>query len=60
MLGLTAEQVLILIAIGGGLLVLLLGLRWIFSLALRFFRLGCIGIIIILVLAFLLMHGTGG
>lgn len=60
MLGLTVEQVLILIAIGGGLMVLLFGLRWVFSLAMRFLRLGCIGIVIILIIAFVLMRGIGG
>ena len=60
MLGLTGEHILILVAVGVGLLVLLFGLRWIFSLARTFLRLGCIGIVIILIIVFVLMGGMGG
>lgn len=59
MLGLTVEQLLILVGIALGLIVLLAGLRWILSLARVFLRLGCVGIVMILVVIYLLMWGFG-
>lgn len=60
MLGLTLEQFLILAAIGVALAVLLLVLRTVFKLARVIFRLGCLGVIIVLAVAFALMRGFAG
>ncbi len=57
MLGLTVEQLLILVGIGLGLIVLLAALRWILSLARVFLRLGCVGIIVVLIVIYVLMSG---
>ncbi len=60
MLGLTFEQLLILAAIGLGLFVILAGLRWILRLARVFLRLGCVGIIVVLIVVYALIWGFGG
>ncbi|GEM_PF-4662855 len=60
MLGLTVEQLLILAGIGVGLMLLVVVLRWAFRLARVFLRLGCVGVIIILIIAFALMRGFAG
>lgn len=57
MLGLAVEQLVILAAIGIALVVLLVVLRAIFRLTRLFFRLGCIGVIVVVLVAFLLMRG---
>lgn len=60
MLGLGVEQLLILAGIGVALVVLLVILRAIFRLTRVFFRLGCLGVLIVLAVAFLLMRGLAG
>jgi predicted tellurium resistance membrane protein TerC len=59
-LGLTVEQLLILAGVGVALIVLLMILRAIFRLTRAFLRLGCLGVIIVLVIAFALMRGLAG
>ena len=60
MLGLTIEQLLILAGVGVALVVLLLVLRAIFRLTRMLFRLGCLGVVVALIIAFALMRGLGG
>ncbi|MGD9030090.1 MAG: hypothetical protein PVG25_09775 [Anaerolineae bacterium] len=60
MLGLTVEQLLILAAIAVALVVLLLVLRTLLKLTKAFLRFGCLGIVVLLAVAFLLMRAFGG
>lgn len=60
MLGLTVEQLVLLAAIGFGMVVLLVVSRAIFRLTRLIFRLGCLGVIVVVVVAFLLMRGLAG
>jgi hypothetical protein len=59
-LGLTIEQWLILIGVGVALVVLLLALRVLLRLTRAFLRLGCLGILVLLLVVFALMRGLGG
>lgn len=60
MLGLTLEQLLTLAGIAVALVVLLLVLRTLLRLTKAFLRFGCLGIVILLAVAFLLMRALGG
>ncbi len=60
MLGLTLDQLFILIGVGVALLVLLLVLRTLLRLTKVMLRFGCLGIVIVLVIVFALMHGLSG
>lgn len=60
MLGLTVEQWLTLVGVAVALVVLLLVLRMLFRLTRAFLKLGCLGILILLAVAFALMRGLGG
>jgi len=59
-LGLAVEQLLILAGVGIALVVLLVVLRTIFRLTRILFRVGCVGVIVVLIVAFALMRGFGG
>ena len=56
-LGLTTDQLLTLISLGVILLVALLILRAVVKLTKAFLRLGCLGILVILVVLFLVLRG---
>lgn len=58
-LGLAVEQLLILAGVGVALVVLLVVLRTIFRLTRILFRMGCLGVIVVLIVAFALMRGFG-
>lgn len=60
MLGLAVEQLLILAGVGVALVVILVVLRTIFRLTRILFRMGCLGVIVVLIVAFALMRGFGG
>ncbi|MEA3376087.1 MAG: hypothetical protein R6X31_09430 [Anaerolineae bacterium] len=60
MLGPALEQLLILAGVGVGLMVLVVILRAVFRLTKVFLRLGCLGVLIVLGVAFLLMRGFAG
>ncbi len=60
MLGLTVEQLLILAGVGVGLVVLLVVLRALLRLTKVFLRLGCLGAVIVVVVAYALMRGLAG
>lgn len=60
MLGLTVEQLLILAGVGVGLVVLLVVLRALLRLTRVFLRLGCLGVVIVVVVAYALMRGLAG
>jgi hypothetical protein len=58
--GLTPDQLLILGGIGAGLVVLLFVLRALLRLTKTVLRFGCLGIVVILAVAFAVMQGFGG
>jgi hypothetical protein len=60
MLGLTPDQLLILAGTGVALVVLLLVLRVLFRLTRTVLRVGCLGILIVMAVAFAAMQGFGG
>ena len=60
MLGLTLDQLLILAGVGVALVVLLLILRALLKLTKVVLRFGCLGIVIVLVIVFVLMQVLGG
>ena len=60
LLGLTIEQLMMLAGVAVALVVLLVVLRTIFRLTRILFRVGCLGVIVVLVVAFALMRGFGG
>lgn len=60
MLGLKLDQLLVLAGVGVALVVLLLGLRVVLRLTRVVLRLGCVGIVIILVVIFVIMRAFGG
>jgi len=59
-LGLTLDQLLILAGVGVALVVLLLILRALLKLTKVVLRFGCLGIVIVLVIVFVLMQVLGG
>lgn len=59
LLGLTFQQLLILGGIGVALVVLLLVLRTLLRLTKAMLRFGCLGIVIVLAVAFAVMQGLG-
>jgi hypothetical protein len=60
MLGLTAEQLLILTGVAVALVVLLVVLRTLLKLTRAFVKFGCLGILILLAVTFALMRVLGG
>ena len=60
MLDLALEQFLILAGVAVALVVLLVVLRAVFKLTRVIFRLGCLGVIAVLVIAYALMRGLAG
>ncbi|MGD2146688.1 MAG: hypothetical protein PVH41_08345 [Anaerolineae bacterium] len=60
MLGLSLEQLLVLGGVAIALVVLLLVLRTLLKLTRAFLRFGCLGVLILLVIAFVLMRVLGG
>lgn len=60
MLGLTFDQLLILAGVGVALVVLLLLLRALLKLTKSILRFGCLGVVIILAVIFIVMRGLGG
>jgi len=60
LLGLTLEQLLTLAGVGVGLFVLLLVLKAVLKATKVVLRLGCLGIVIILVVVFVVMQVIGG
>lgn len=59
-LGLTVDQLLILAGVGVALVVLLLTLRALLKLTKAVLRFGCLGIVIVLAIVFVLMQVFGG
>ena len=60
MLGLTVEQLFILGGVAVALVLVLLALRTLLKLTRAFLKFGCLGIIVIVVAAFVLMRVLGG
>ncbi len=60
MLGLTVDQLLILAAVGMVLFVLLVGLRAVLKLTRVVLRFGCLGIVVVLAILFVVMRVLGG
>jgi len=60
MLGLTLDQLLTLAGVAVGLVVLLLVFRTFLRMTKAVLRFGCLGVVIVLVIVFLLMRGFGG
>jgi hypothetical protein len=60
LLGLTPDQLFILAGVGVALVVLLFVLRALLRLTKVVLRLGCLGIVIIMVVIFVVMRGLGG
>jgi hypothetical protein len=60
LVGLSVEQLLVLGGVAIALVVLLLALRTLLKLTRAFLRFGCLGILILLVIAFVVMRLLGG
>lgn len=60
MLGLTLEQLLILAGVGVALVVLLLVLRALLRVTRQVLRFGCLGIVLVLAIVFVVMRALGG
>ena len=60
MLGLTFDQLLILVGVGIALVVLLFLFRVLLRLTKTVLRFGCLGILIVLAVVFVVMRGLGG
>jgi hypothetical protein len=58
--GLAVEELLILVGVAVALVVLLLVLRTLLKLTRAFLKFGCLGIVVLLAIAFVLMRGLGG